>query len=1612
MTSTTTVPTSLILTGTNNWFPWISSIKNRAVSSEIWDLIDPNAPEERSHPRPIPPTAQIAQQMSKQADYEGYTPKEVYAILNTQYNREEKDYSDQKKAIQRLQIDIEKSISANLNVHLVNCSTPYQALKSLKRQLAPTAQARYLDVDREYRALCTGKTKGQNVEFWLTKWQALFSEATEIKHPDFQTTMARTNFIKSTSSIDQDWSIATKAYFGRKENKGKSLPSFEELMQEVKQSYRTNEKTVHQAGTSSSFATLQGRPPREQSTQRNGPPTPRCPVEETYHWFAKCPYLNEASRPKNWTPNASLSKKAETLLKDGVFKEKVERAIASQKAFEERASNPTPSELPTSQTQTLPARPRAFAATYTSNGAPEMKTSTRQMLEISSPRLSTKQTSFCFPAAFFSSHDDTLLNAWILDSGSNIHLCNNRDYFSYQRPSAPDDAVISGKTSYKIEAFGTCEIGISTPTGERDTIVLQNVALVPGFMANLVSFSKANQADIHWNTRSNTLYTMEDDHEDHFCKLHQHQGHWLLQTDQSEGQDFPEKPRNNAAAAAASAKQRTSESPRPPIEATPLHWHLLMGHPGPEAIAMLPENTIGAKLIAPSTRGQFEACQPCHLSKAKKIISRRQDYEHEATNPLERIYYDLIPIDKGFNGHKWLSHFVCPITKYHWVWTHFTKGQATTMVERMIHLAKQQHGHPIKYLHSDSEPSLGDAFDALMGENGIIAEPTAPYTAEQNGLSERSGGVIMTKSRCMRIASKLPHDLWPEITSAAAYLLNRTPTKALGGKTPFEALYHTKPSLAHFHVFGCKAYPLIRPEVPKLLKLQQRAHLGYLVGYDSRNIFRVWVPSKKHIIRARNVSFDESHYYDPADIDLGLLLRDPELHEAVNVIDEEAYRPLADNQSLDEMDGMDLFADDKDADVANQLHDQISLPTPKTTTTISPTPTNHSYPILPTPPPSDASAGTPSVYTPATEEGEILGQNTENIENAMLSQNTGNTLEGHNLENGTLAAPPAPTAPPTPSWSYQPTTTPAPKSSEISSGMTEDNILPSRTRARDRRHAHALAMANLGQDAGYHSAFAKDLNSTKYPHRDDLPPEPKSWKALARHPHGDAFVQAAHEEYASLIDRGTFQASPRPRGANILPLIWVFKYKYDEDGYLERHKARLCVRGDLQQTEQETAAATLAVKILRVLMAMMAAFCLESRQYDAVNAFTNSNTDEEIYVHYPEGIDPPKGLSILHECLLLIKALYGLKRSPLLWLHDVTKTLERLGLHAVPGVECLFTNDWLIVFFYVDDFVMLYDKQHQAKYDVFAASFLSTYELRCLGELVWFIGIHIIRNRSTKQVWLSQDSYIQKVASKFPPGSHTPPKTPLPAEEILPYEHQATPEQIHSYQQRVGSISFAAITTRPDIAFASSRLAQFLQNPSPHHLALANRLIAYLFATKTLAIEYNGQLQNDVFLPASDAAFADDSTTRKSSFGYLFQLYGGPIDWKASKQITVTTSSTEAELLALSETARQTVWWNRFFECIRFQTGQNTTIICDNQQTLDLVNRPTPKLSTRLKHVDVHRCWLRQEVQNNHIATKWVPTAKMPADGLTKPLPRQKHEEFIRMLQLVDLNSCIASSTG
>jgi hypothetical protein len=158
----------------------------------------------------------------------------------------------------------------------------------------------------------------------------------------------------------------------------------------------------------------------------------------------------------------------------------------------------------------------------------------------------------------------------------------------------------------------------------------------------------------------------------------------------------------------------------------------------------------------------------------------------------------------------------------------------------------------------------------------------------------------------------------------------------------------------------------------------------------------------------------------------------------------------------------------------------------------------------------------------------------------------------------------------------------------------------------------------------------------------------------------------------------------------------------------------------------------------------------------------------------------------------------------------------------------------------------------------------------------------------------------------------------------MPFNRTTTDHQIYAYQSKVGSVTYPACITRPDTARVTQKLAEFLTNPSPIHKLAVDRVICYLNSTRFLAIEYNGN--NDMarlFYLARDASFADCSLTRRSTGGVLHFLFVGPSDWRCFKQSTVSTSTTEAELITLAILVKMLLWWKRLFSLIKLEVDDD-----------------------------------------------------------------------------------------
>ena len=410
---------------------------------------------------------------------------------------------------------------------------------------------------------------------------------------------------------------------------------------------------------------------------------------------------------------------------------------------------------------------------------------------------------------------------------------------------------------------------------------------------------------------------------------------------------------------------------------------------------------------------------------------------------------------------------------------------------------------------------------------------------------------------------------------------------------------------------------------------------------------------------------------------------------------------------------------------------------------------------------------------------------------------------------------------------------------------------------------------------------------------------------------------------------------------------------------------------------------------------------------DVVNAFVNCELDEVVYIR------PPPGLTRPGVVFLLRKALYGLRRSPILWQRKLEGALYSQGLVTLTQEPCIALGRGVVVIYYVDDIVYLYRKQDKPLVDQYINELKDQFEVTDHGEMKWFLGIHVVRNRQLRKIWLSHKAYIEKLASQFQIDTTARfPTSPMTGPELVPFSGpQASPKRVQEYQRITGSLLFTAVTTRPDIAFASSKLAQFNSNPGPEHQEAAIRVLRYLYGTRELAITFGGPNSShkpQYFICASDASFADNSTDRKSSQGYVMKLFGGPITWKANKQDTVTTSSTEAELLALSQTAKEAIFLSRLFHSMQLELDEKLVIQCDNRQTIRLITEESAKLQTKLRHVDIHNHWLRQEHAAGRVQVIWTRTIDMIADGMTKALGKEKHSGFLDQLGFEHIGQTLA----
>ncbi|KAJ8381146.1 hypothetical protein SKAU_G00019240 [Synaphobranchus kaupii] len=231
------------------------------------------------------------------------------------------------------------------------------------------------------------------------------------------------------------------------------------------------------------------------------------------------------------------------------------------------------------------------------------------------------------------------------------------------------------------------------------------------------------------------------------------------------------------------------------------------------------------------------------------------------------------------------------------------------------------------------------------------------------------------------------------------------------------------------------------------------------------------------------------------------------------------------------------------------------------------------------------------------------------------------------------------------------------------------------------------------------------------------------------------------------------------------------------------------------------------------------------------------------------------------------------------------------------------------------------------------------YKMKDMGELSYILGISVVQDKEKNCVLLHQKHYIEAILQKYGMDNANPVATPADANvKLKKSDGVSKPVNQSTYQSIVGSLLYAAMATRPDIAQAVSAVSKFNANPDAAHLTAVKRILRYLKGTVNLALKYEWS-EFGTLIGFSDADWAGDQDDRRSTTGNIFLLSGGAVSWLSKKQATVALSTAEAEYVALSQAAQEGTWLRRLLNDLGMDATP-TVILEDNQGAIAIAKNP------------------------------------------------------------------------
>jgi hypothetical protein len=316
--------------------------------------------------------------------------------------------------------------------------------------------------------------------------------------------------------------------------------------------------------------------------------------------------------------------------------------------------------------------------------------------------------------------------------------------------------------------------------------------------------------------------------------------------------------------------------------------------------------------------------------------------------------------------------------------------------------------------------------------------------------------------------------------------------------------------------------------------------------------------------------------------------------------------------------------------------------------------------------------------------------------------------------------------------------------------------------------------------------------------------------------------------------------------------------------------------------------------------------------------FLHGDLEEEIYMQQPQGYEA-KGKEEFF-CKLK-KSLYGLKQAPRQWYlkFDIFKSeqhYKRCHLDYCVHFKKLDNGSYIILFLYVDDMLVVGSNiQH---INELKKKLENSFAMKDLGAAKKMLVMRITRDKENRKLFFSQSEYVVKVLKNFNMQNAKLVSTPLPShfkltKEMCPKTQEEEDKMSKiPYASIVGSLMYAMVCTRPDIAHEVGVVSRYMRNLGMEHWNVVKWILQYLRGTTSKKLCFGGP--SFAMKRYVDSDLASDIDSRMSNTGYVFTVGGTTVNWISRLKKIFALSTTEAEYVVATKASKEMIWLQHFLE--------------------------------------------------------------------------------------------------